>query len=117
MNSRFSVWERLPAIFIALVAALFSVSAYCADEVMASSHAGTGNGHPVAEAKQAAKDVGHGVKKGTTAIGHGFRDGTKAVGHGTKNAAKEVGHETRKVTKEVGHAVRDGVHKAEGKAD
>ena len=113
MKMRFSVCDRLPAISIALAASLFTVTAYCADEVSASSSAGTGNGHPVAEVKHAAKDVGHGVKKGTKAIGHGFRDGAKAVGHGTKNVVKEVGHETKKVTTEVGHAVRDEVRKAD----
>lgn len=104
MNQEFSLMRRLPVISITIMLALFAVSVQAADE--ASSNAGSDKVHPVAAAKKAGKEIGHGVKKSTKIIGHGFRDGTRAVGH-----------ETRKVTKEVGHAFQDGVHEVEGKKD
>jgi hypothetical protein len=139
MNLKVPIGNRLSAVSIVLAMCMFSVAVHAADEPTGSAGTGTGNGHPVAEGKHAAKEIGHGVKKSTKIIGHGFRDGTRAVGHETKKATKEVGHgakkstkvvghafrdgtkevghETKKVTKEVGHTVRDGVHKVEGKAD
>jgi hypothetical protein len=101
MVLKFSPWIRLPANLMMITVCLFTVSVYAAE---ASADAGSGKAHPVADAKKAGKEIGHGVKKGTKVVGHGFRDGTRAVGH-----------ETKKVTKEVGHAVRDGVHEIEGK--
>lgn len=82
---------------------LFAGSASAAEE---HGDEGSSKVHPVDETKKAAKAVGHGVKKTTTAIGHGFRDGARAVGHGARN-----------VTREVGHAFRDGAHKITGKKD
>lgn len=101
MGTRLLSCNRLAAAFMA-GAMCMSVSSVFAAE--ASSDTGSGKVHPVADAKKAGKEIGHGVRKTTKVIGHGFRDGTKAVGHGT-----------RKVTKEVGHAFRDGVHELEGK--
>jgi hypothetical protein len=103
MNSRLSIRDQFPVALIAIAACLFNLSVHAAE---ASSESSSGKVHPVAEAKKAGKEIGHGVKKGTKAVGHGFRDGTRAVGHTTK-----------KVTKDVGHAFRDGAHELEGKKD
>jgi hypothetical protein len=87
----------------AIAMSLFATSALAADE---PTDKGSGGVHPIAATKKAAKAVGHGAKKTTTAIGHGFRDGARAIGHGT-----------RKVTRDVGHAFRDGAHELTGKKD
>jgi len=103
MAQKFSHSNRLSATLIAIATCLFTLSVYAAET---SSDASSSKVHPIADAKKAGKEIGHGVKKSTKVIGHGFRDGTRAVGH-----------ETKKVTKEVGHAVRDGVHEIEGKKE
>src|SRR5471030_68827 len=59
-------------IFIAAALCISTASAYAADE---HDSASSSTLHPVDATKHAAKAVGHGVKKTTTAIGHGFRDG------------------------------------------
>lgn len=118
MALKFSVRDRSLATLIAIAACLFTVSVYAAESSNDSSGgASSGKVHPVAEAKKAGKEIGHGVKKSTKIIGHGFRDGTRAVGHKTREVTKEIGHGTKKATKEVGHAVRDGVHEVGGKND
>ncbi|GJI87018.1 hypothetical protein [Duganella hordei] len=88
--------QNVFAAVLVAIAMSFAISASAADEGV----------HPVDETKKVAKEVGHGVKKTTTAIGHGFRDGARAVGHGA-----------RKVTRDVGHAFRDGAHKVTGKKE
>lgn len=98
MNSR-----HLPVILLLIALSSFATSASAGEE---QSRGGSAGVHPVDDTKKAAKAVGHGVKKTTTAIGHGFRDGARAVGHGT-----------RKVTRDVGHAFRDGAHKLTGKKE
>jgi hypothetical protein len=101
MVKRFLFSGQFTIALTAVAVCLFASSVFAAE---ASGDGGSGKAHPVADAKKAGKEIGHGVKKTTKTIGHGFRDGTKAVGH-----------ETRKVTKEVGHTVRNGVHELEGK--
>lgn len=103
MASRYIRRQAFAAISMAIAMSLLTISAYAAD---APDNQGSGKIHPVDETKKAAKAVGHGVKKTTTAIGHGFRDGARAVGHGT-----------RKVTRDIGHAFRDGAHKVTGKKE
>lgn len=88
---------------ISIAMSLLVLPARAADE---QAKENTSKIHPVDETKKAAKAVGHGVKKTTTAIGHGFRDGARAIGHGT-----------RKVTRDIGHAFRDGAHKVTGKKE
>ena len=95
--------HQFRTILIAMVVCAFTLSAH-ADE--ASSNDSAKKVHPVDDTKKAAKTIGHGVKKTTTAVGHGFRDGARAVGHGT-----------RKVTRDVGHAFRDTAHEVAGKDD
>lgn len=95
--------RHLQTILLLIAASLFATLAPAAEEAEKSAATGV---HPVDDTKKAAKAVGHGVKKTTTAIGHGFRDGARAIGHGT-----------RKVTRDIGHAFRDGAHELTGKKE
>src|SRR4051794_18848305 len=66
MNSVIKIKSRVPVISIAIAMYVFAVSAHAIDD--AGGDASTGNGHPVAEVKHAAKEIGHGVKKSTKVI-------------------------------------------------
>lgn len=71
----------LRALLTTLVAAIYASACIAADENKSSAKA---------DAKEAARDIGHGTKKAAKAVGHGARDATRALGHAFRDGAKEA---------------------------
>jgi len=71
----------LRALLTTLVAAIYASACIAADENKSSAKA---------NAKEAARDIGHGTKKAAKTVGHATRDVTRAIGHAFRDGAKEV---------------------------
>lgn len=73
-------------------------------------HAGT-------ETKDAAKDTGHGIAKGTKVVAHKTASGTKTAAKKTESGTKTVAHKTASGTKTAVHKTGEGIEKTGDKIE
>jgi hypothetical protein len=76
--------------FIAATMIAFSFFSVASHAAESGNPQRTGGVHPVDAAKQATRQIGHGVRKGTRAIGHGVRDSARVVGHAARKVARKA---------------------------